>query len=110
MDVKIIEQDGVVIATLVGKLDSNSSADVQDIVLTKITTGVKFVFDMESCDYISSAGLRTLLIIAKRIKINNAFAAMTGLSEEIIEVMEMTGFDEMYDSYQTIDEAIKALL
>jgi anti-anti-sigma factor len=110
MDVQISEQKGVIIAALVGNLDSFSATEVQDIVLEKITTGVKFIFDMSACPFISSAGLRTLLIIAKRIKLNNACAVMAGLSDEITDVMEMTGFDEMFESYKTVDEAIKTLL
>ncbi len=109
MDVKIKQQGEISIIALIGKLDSASSNEVQDTILEKITPGVKFVFDMQACDFISSAGLRVLLIIAKRIKINNASAAMAGLSDEIMEVMKMTGFDEMFDSYPTVDEAIKSL-
>jgi len=109
MNVKIKQQDGISIVSLIGKLDSASSNDVQDTILEKVTLGVTFVFDMQACDFISSAGLRVLLIIAKRIKVNNASAAMSGLSNEIMEVMQMTGFDEMFDSYSTVDEAIKSL-
>jgi anti-anti-sigma factor len=109
MEVRIREQDGITIASLVGKLDSSSAADVQDVLLKKITKGIKFVFDMESCTFVSSAGLRMLLIIAKRVKIDNISAAMAAVSGEIMEVMEMTGFDDMFDSYNTVDEAIKAL-
>ena len=109
MEVSIKEQEGVTIASLTGKLDSNSAGDVQDLILEKITEGVKFVFDMESCTFVSSAGLRTLLIIAKRVKVDNASAAIAGVSDEIMEVMEMTGFDDMFESYKTVAEAIKAL-
>ena len=113
MDIKIENQKGITIISLTGNLDSVSSGEVQNTVLDKITTegeGAKFVFDMQSCDFVSSAGLRTLLIIAKRIKVNNSSAAMGELSEEIMEVMEMTGFDEMYDSYPTVDAAISSLV
>lgn len=109
MDVSIKEQDGITIASLSGKLDSNSAGDVQDLILEKITEGVKFIFDMEACSFVSSAGLRTLLIIAKRIKLNNASAAMAAVSDEILEVMEMTGFDDMFASYKTVAEAIESL-
>ncbi len=109
MDVKIKEQDGISIVSLIGKLDSASSNAVQDAILEKITPNAKFVFDMQGCDFVSSAGLRVLLIIAKRIKVDNASANMAALSDEIMEVMKMTGFDEMFNSYSTVDEAIKSL-
>jgi len=109
MEVSIKEQEGITIASLAGKLDSNSAGDVQDLILEQIAEGVKFVFDMEPCTFVSSAGLRTLLIIAKRVKVDNASAAMAAVSEEIIDVMEMTGFDDMFESYKTVAEAVKAL-
>ncbi len=109
MEVTMQEQDGVTIASLVGKLDSSSATDVQDIVLEKIITGVKFVFDMAPCTFVSSAGLRTLLIVAKLVKSENASAAMAAVSDEILEVMEMTGFDDMFDTYNSVDEAVNAL-
>ncbi len=109
MKVSIRKQDGITIASLAGKLDSGSAAEVQDLILGKIAEGITFIFDMESCTFVSSAGLRTLLIIAKRIKVDNASAAMAAVSEEIMEVMEMTGFDDMFESYNTVAEAMNAL-
>lgn len=109
MEVSIKEQDGIIVASLAGKLDSGSANDVQDIILDKITNGIKLIFDMEPCTFVSSAGLRTLLIVAKRVKSENASAAMACVSDEILEVMEMTGFDDMFDTYSTVAEATAAL-
>jgi anti-anti-sigma factor len=109
MEVTMREQNGITIASLVGKLDSRSAADVQNAVLEKISAGMKFVIDMEACTFVSSAGLRTLLIIAKRVKVDNVSAAMAAVSNEIMEVMEMTGFDDMFATYPTVAEAINAL-
>lgn len=109
MEVTIKEQEGIIIASLEGKLDSGSANDVQEIILDKISAGVKLIFDMAPCTFVSSAGLRTLLIVAKRIKSENASAAMASVSDEILEVMEMTGFDDMFDTYNTVEEATAAL-
>ncbi len=109
MEVTFSDKNSVTIISLAGKLDSASAGDVQDQVLEKITEGLKFVFDMSACTFVSSAGLRTLLIFAKRIKAENAKSAMAAVADEIIDVMEMTGFDNMFDTYTTVDEAVKAL-
>ncbi len=109
MEVKSKEVDGVSIASLVGKLDSASAGDVQDAILDTIVSGTKLVFDLGECSFVSSAGLRVLLIFAKRVKSESASAAIASVSEEILEVMEMTGFDDMFDTYATVDEAVSAL-
>ncbi len=109
MEVSTKDIDGVTVASLSGKLDSASAGDVQDAILDTIVSGMKLVFDMSACSFVSSAGLRVLLIFAKRVKSENASAAIASVSDEILEVMEMTGFDDMFDTYATVDEAVSAL-
>ena len=57
----------------------------------------------------SSAGLRVMLLIAQKSKQTQKRVVIAGLSEEILEVMEMTGFSEMFEKYKTIDEALKII-
>ncbi len=109
MDITFNTDGPVTIISLTGKLDSGSASEVQDSILDKIVSDIKFVLDMESCTFVSSAGLRTLLIIAKRVKSENAVAAMATVADEILDVMEMTGFDDMFATYDSVNQAVDAL-
>ena len=67
------------------------------------------VFDLSGCKMISSAGLRILLMFAKQIKKQRGEGVIAGLSEEVKEVMEMTGFSNMFQSFNSINNAIAAV-
>ena len=68
------------------------------------------VLDMEQCDYISSAGLRVMLMVAKMLANKKGKVALAGLSEEIYDVMEMTGFAHFFEIYDTVSEAVEAIV
>lgn len=109
MDVTVTNKDGVTVAALAGKLDSASAMDAQDKAAALIKPGVKMVIDLKQCEFVSSAGLRALLITAKAIRKAEGTGAMSNVAEEIKDVMEMTGFDDMFDIYDSTDAAVKAL-
>ena len=55
---------------------------------------------MSECPYVSSAGLRTLLTIGKKVKINKGHMNIINLSEEVKDVMEMTGFGGIFKEFE----------
>ena len=88
---------------LSGRINSENAAEVEKNILQKITElkGKSFYFDAEKLEYISSAGLRSLLRILKqheKIRIAN-------VSTSIYEILETTGFTSLFDvekSYRRI--------
>jgi anti-sigma B factor antagonist len=109
MEVDFKEVQGITLASLKGKLDSASSNQVQDELLHVITPKAKVILDFNQCSFVSSAGLRTLLILAKRAKSQVANVVMAGASEEILDVMEMTGFDDMFETFLSVDDALGSM-
>lgn len=109
MNLIINEKDGIDIVEIEGKLDGITSEEVQEKILPLITENKKFVFVMSKCTYVSSAGLRVLLVIAKQMKNVNAKGVLCGLIEEVKDVMEMTGFDHIFNSYDSLEEALKMI-
>ena len=96
-------ENGVLTVFLEGRIDSSNSEQV-GAELDKITaenSGGSIVLDAENLEYISSAGLRVILRLRKRIsdlKIVNA-------SSEVYDIFDMTGFTEMI----TIEKAYRRL-
>lgn len=109
MEVNVKEEGKAIIVSLEGSLDTTTASMVQEKTLPLVKEGKALLLEMSRCDYVSSAGLRTLLIIAKRIKAVGGRGAMSGLSDEIRDVMEMTGFEGMFEDYKTEADALKAL-
>lgn len=92
---------------LAGHLDSNSSpgALTESEKITESPAPL-FVFDCTELRYISSAGLRMVLQIAKKVKARHkARMAICGLSPMVHEVFEISGFLTLLGLYKTLAEA-----
>ena len=68
MEVTERRQDGICILSLTGRLDANTSTGFQQQLLQIIEDGTdNIVLDCENLDYISSAGLRVVLVAIKQV-------------------------------------------
>ena len=67
------------------------------------------VLDFGGISYISSAGLRVVLLVAKTLQKQNAKMAVCSLSEPIREIFEISGFDKIIPVYPSRQEALAGL-
>lgn len=108
MDIELEDVDGITIATLFGELDGRTAPDVQEKLLLLPQRQQKILLDMSGVSYISSAGLRALLMLYRQMS-NGQGVALAGLSENIRDIMSVTGFLDFFDDYATVDEGLAAL-
>jgi anti-sigma B factor antagonist len=109
VEITTTQKEGIQIVSVVGSLDSSTAPGAQEKLLLLVVPGCLLVLDMEKCSAISSAGLRLLLMTAKQIVRMGGRAVLAGLSEEIQDVMHMTGFEDIFPSCATVPEAIAYL-
>ena len=67
------------------------------------------ILDCEQLSYISSAGLRVVLLTARALQRQNSKFAVCSLSEQIREVFEISGFDKIIPVHATRADALGAL-
>lgn len=108
MEFTTSKQDTVIVAAVSGRLDSNSAPQAQELLIPLLVKGARIVIDMRACSYVSSAGLRVLLWCAKTAVREEARVVVAGLSDDIREVMEMTGFENLFPAFDGLDEAVAA--
>lgn len=96
MDVMEEKSGSVLILGPKGRLDSNSSKSFEDRLLGRMEAERQVVIDFADLDYISSAGLRVLLMAAKKSKSQGAKLALCELKPQIREVFEMSGFGKLF--------------
>jgi anti-anti-sigma factor len=91
---KIVEEatDQALIFALQGRLDSNTAPELQERLLSQLEAAPAVIIDSAGLDYISSAGLRVLLMAAKRCKQLDRQLAICNLQEAVHEVFEISGF------------------
>jgi anti-anti-sigma factor len=103
-------QGDVTIVALAGNLDSNTSPQAQQSLDGILTGGCrKLVVDCTALDYISSAGLRVLLGVAKRLKGAGGALRLFGLNETVREVFQISGFSTILAVSVTEADALQGL-
>ena len=94
MTIEIKKNEQEVIIEVVGRLDT-ITAPVLEKTISENISGVKsLILDFKGLEYISSAGLRVLLGTQKKMKSRDAMK-LVGVCEEVMEVLEMTGFADI---------------
>jgi anti-sigma B factor antagonist len=92
MDIRVHERDGLKIAELVGEIDGKTASAVLDALAPIVGTGKGTIVDMSGVGYMSSAGLRMLLTLYRQAAASKSRIVLVGLSEDIEETMDTTGF------------------
>lgn len=91
-----------------GRLDSANSLEFERILIDIIDTGQsKLIFDLTELDYISSAGLRVILLAGKKMRASKGYLALSGLRTNVSEVFQMSGFHTIFNIYPDLQEAMQ---
>jgi anti-sigma B factor antagonist len=110
MEITEIKRNGAVILGLAGRLDASNAGVLEEKLLTLIAGGnTRLVIDGNKLDYISSAGLRVLLVAAKRLNATGGKISLYALKDQIKEVFDIAGFSSIFAIYRTQDEAIASV-
>jgi anti-anti-sigma factor len=94
MEIEVKEANGVTIVCFTGSLDTVTSAEVDQKLNELIGNGaLKLVLNFEKLNFISSAGLQTLLGITKRLAREGGEFRVTNINETVMEVFTISGFN-----------------
>ena len=80
---------------LVGRLDVKAARDAEAAFAAAATQATDVVLDLTELDYIASAGLRMLKRLRSDVRANGGTLTLRGVQENIMEVLELTGFAAM---------------
>lgn len=111
MDISINQESGVRIVTISGRVDSSTSPQL-DQALKDCFAGDSqspLVLDFAEVSFLSSAGLRVLLLAAKTARQQNLNLAICSLIPPIQEIFEMSGFMGIMDVHADREQALAAV-
>jgi len=80
---------------LVGRLDVKAAREVEAAFAEAAKAAPNVVLDMTELDYIASAGLRALKRLRGDVRNNGGTLTLKGVQDDVMEVLEMTGFAAM---------------
>ena len=101
----------VIVAVPVGRVDHRSAAELETALapLVKEASGKKgvLVLDFAGIEYISSVGLRILMIAAKQLRASDAKIAVANLQPIVAEIFAISRFDRILGVFPTVRGAIE---
>ncbi|NJL99507.1 MAG: anti-sigma factor antagonist [Synechococcaceae cyanobacterium SM2_3_2] len=109
MDITIQTNNDITIAQVVGEIDGKTAPSAQENLVPLTQGGGKLILDLSQVSYMSSAGLRVLLLLYRQMAGNNGQIALVGLSEELKDTMSITGFLKFFLTSETLADGIAAL-
>lgn len=103
--------ENITMMTVVGRLDAATSPEFETHLVAFFDQAERgMMLDFEEMDYISSAGLRALIVAAKKMKTTNGALCLFGLKEHVMEVFEIAGFSTIFEIVSTQSEARERVL
>jgi anti-sigma B factor antagonist len=98
----------VVTLSLSGRLDTTTANTFETKILAQIEAGDRrFIIDLEQLDYISSAGLRVLVLAGKRLDSGKGKIVLCSLKDPVREVFDIVGFSSTFPVYPSHDDALR---
>lgn len=86
------ERDGEILKVdLVGRLDTTTGPELEGNLMEDLDDVTELILDFAKLDYVSSAGLRALLVLQKKMNKQGSMV-IKNASEAITEVFDITGF------------------
>lgn len=102
--------EGVALVSVVGRVDSAVARDWEFGLVAAVNEGGgQVVLDFGELSYMSSAGLRGLLVASKKADAEGGRIVICRVSDRIREILEVSGFVRFLKVYDSVDEARSAL-
>ena len=108
MKVTNLPESGVTCVEIEGSIDGKTAPKIREYLSTALPQTQKLLIDMSRVDYLSSAGLRLLLLLYREITARSGTLVLVHVSPEIRTVMSHTGFLEFFTLVDSQQEALHA--
>jgi anti-anti-sigma factor len=113
MELKTRDISNVTLIQVTGRIDHTTAKDFEKDLLPQLAGCTaetkKILLDFSEVNYISSAGLRVLMIAAKQSKKQNGKMVLAALQPLIREVFQISRFDTVFEVFPTVKAAMEAI-
>jgi len=93
-----------------GRMDAASAPNFDSQCQKWIDKGINtIVVDLSKLEYLSSAGLRSILVIAKKLKADGGKLLFCGVQGTVKEIFDISGFSSMFEFYKNPTAVMEAM-
>lgn len=111
MNIKSERKNDILVVAPEGRLGAFEAANLGKELETLLKEDDYYlVLDMAGALYLSSGGIRVLLSTQRKLTGKNGHVSLCGLTEYVNQVLKMAGMDNLFITYNTVDEAISHTL
>jgi anti-anti-sigma factor len=110
MEIQKNKTQNVLVVTVAGRVDTLTAPELEKDLLKTIKEGEKrILLDLKDLQYVSSAGLRSFLILAKKLKAGGGEFFITGLQGPVDEVFKISGFYSLFKIFESAEKALSQI-
>lgn len=109
MQVEVHDDGGIVFIEPVGDIDGKTAPEFQDKVLGIVQPQARIVLNLERVAFMSSAGLRSMLLIYREAKSKDARVVLAKVNKDIRSSMSATGFLSFFVLCDSVQDSIRAM-
>lgn len=110
MNLKVETKHNISIIYLEGRLTINNVSSLEEQIDTLFQQNIRyFIFNLRLVEYISSSGLRVFISTYKRLKQFGGELKLSEPTTKIIETLKTVGLTQVFEFYDTVDNAMKSL-
>jgi anti-sigma B factor antagonist len=102
-------RNDITVISINGDIDGATAPQLQNFVLAEVQPDCRIFLDTSKVEYMSSAGLRVLLVLYRKINESKGTVVLVGVSSDIYDAMSATGFLRHFTLVDTFEEGVKAL-
>lgn len=107
LEISVSDLKRVRLLQVSGRVDSISADELHAALNDALNEGrTQLVVDLESVEYMSSAGLRELVSALKSTSKHNGDLRLANPSPKVMEVLELAGLDSIFKIFPTTTEAV----
>lgn len=113
MNVTSGEYGDAIVVRVSGRIDQNSAAQFQKELTSRVDAAIEksaqIVVDLSKVDYISSVGLRALMIANKQAAPKGVTIRVASMQEVVREVFTISHFDKVFPTFDEMPSALQAV-
>lgn len=95
MEIQVTKGNDTLTLLLTGKLDTTTSTQLEESFNKNYSDEISnVILDMKNLEYISSSGLRVILLIQKKLSVQKGKLTIKNICETVKDVFEITGFSD----------------
>ncbi len=108
MEVTQTSRNGALIFAVRGEIDGRTAPELHATVAPRVEADGAVLLDLSEVRYLSSAGLRVLLLLHRETRARRSRLVLVGLPEELRDTMALTGFDQHFTMAGTVEDGLAA--